>query len=462
MSTPRIVIVGGGMAGLAAAWECHRRGLACTVFEADDAAGGVVRSVREGDLVLDGGPDAFLATKQGATTLCRELGLERELIEMLPPRGAFIHAAGRFHPLPEGGAFGVPVQARAFLTSRLLSWRGKLRVACEPLVSRTTWRDGHDESAATFFRRRFGAELTSRVAQPLLGGIHAGRLDDLSARAVVPQLVAMEAGGHSVWLALRRGSGRPLPGGAFRSLATGMGRLPEALVDALPRGTVRTGTPVAQLAVRDGGGLSVQPAHGEAVDADIVLLAAPAWRLSPLLGPMLPPAASLCAAVPYVSSATVLLAYPETAFPAPLRGSGYLMADRDTGDPVMAVTWVTGKWPHRAAPGTTLIRAFFGGAGHEAVLAQDDGALGALAHAHMARWWRAGAEPRLSRVFRWHRSSPQHVVGHLDRVRELQGLLDGLPGVGVAGSGFRAVGIPDVVADARAEMSRLIERWQQR
>jgi oxygen-dependent protoporphyrinogen oxidase len=461
MAPPRIVIVGGGMAGLAAAWECHQRGLPCTVLEASARAGGVVQSTRTEGLVLDGGPDAFLATKPGATTLCRELGLEGELIEMLPPRGAFIQAGGRFHPLPEGGAFGVPANARAFLTSHLLSWKGKLRVALEPLLPKATWPSGHDESAAAFFERRFGVELTHRIAQPLLGGIHAGRLEDLSARAVLPQLVAMEAAGRSVWLTLRREGSRPRPGGAFRSFATGMGRLPEALVDALPSGTVRTRSQAAGLAFTDGT-FRVTVDAGAVLAADIVLMAVPAWRMPALLRPLLPAAADLCAAVPYVSSATALLAYRSDAFPAPLRGSGYLMADRSVDDPVMAVTWVTGKWPHRAAPGTTLIRVFFGGAGHEAILAEDDATLTSLAHGHLRRWWQAGAEPRLARVFRWPHSSPQHVVGHLARVHAVQMQLDGLPGLGVAGSGFRAVGIPDVVADARAEMRRLIERWQQR
>lgn len=461
MAPPRIVIVGGGMAGLAAAWECHRRGLPCTVLEADSRAGGVVQSTRTHGLVLDGGPDAFLATKPGATTLCHELGLDAELIDMLPPRGAFIRAGGRFHPLPEGGAFGVPVSARAFVSSKLLSWGGKMRVALEPLLPKAAWPPGHDESAAAFFHRRFGGELTGRIAQPLLGGIHAGRLDELSARAVLPQLVAIEAAGRSVWLTLRREGGRPRPGGAFRSFATGMGRLPEALVEALPTGTVRTDVPVTSLTSTEGT-FVVTVEDGTALPADVVLLAVPAWRMAPLVGPLLPAAAEICAAVPYVSSATALLAYPSSAFPAPLRGSGYLIAERTVDDPVMAVTWVTGKWPHRAAPDTTLIRVFFGGAGHEAILAEGDAALASLAHAHLRRLWQAGVEPRLARVFRWPRSSPQHVVGHPARVRALQAQLDQLPGLGVAGSGFRAVGIPDVVADARAEMARLIARWQQR
>jgi oxygen-dependent protoporphyrinogen oxidase len=462
MTTPRVVIVGGGMAGLSAAWECHTLDVPAVVLEAAPRTGGVVQTWRADGLIFDGGPDAFLVSKTGAITLCRELGIEPELVEMLPPRGAFIKVGERFHPLPEGGAFGVPVDARAFAASQLLSWRGKLRVAAEPLVPKARWPESHDESAAAFFERRFGAELTARIAQPLLGGIHAGQLEALSARAVVPQLVAMEAAGRSVWLTLRRRGGRPHPGGAFRSFSTGMGRLPEALTEALPTGTVRTNAAVTSVSATSGTWI-VQVAGGAPLTADVLLLAVPAWRAASLLEAMLPAAAEICAAVPYVSSATVLLAYPSAAFPTPLGGSGYVIAERGAdGDPVMAVTWVTGKWPNRAAPGTTLVRVFFGGAGHEQVLDNDDTALIAAAHQHLERWWKTGEAPSHAQVFRWARSSPQHVIGHSERVRRLQAMLDRSPGVGVAGSGFRAIGIPDVVFDARSEVRRLIGVWQQR
>jgi oxygen-dependent protoporphyrinogen oxidase len=457
---PRVVIVGAGMAGLAAAWECHRLGLRPVVLEAAGRAGGVVGTIRQDGYVLDGGADAFLYTKPGARTLCDELDLNGELVEMLPPRGAAILFRGRFHPLPEGGAFGVPVRARAFLRSRLLSWRGKLRVAAEPLLPRR--RLDEDEPAGAFFRRRFGAELAERIAQPLMGGIHAGSIDELSAHAVIPQLAAAERRGESVWLALRRQAVTPPPGGVFRSFRSGMGRLPEAVVEALPAGTVQTGIAVRRISRQPDGTFVLETADGRRMDADVVLLAVPAWRASGLLHELTSEGAALCDGVPYVSSATALLAYPEAAFGARFEGSGYLVADRRDADPVMAVTWVTGKWPGRAPAGTTLIRTFSGGAGHEDVLNGNDTALVDAGHAHLARWWRVRQPPIVARVFRWHRASPQHVVGHQARVRTLQARLDALGALGVAGSGFRAVGIPDVVEDARAEMRRLVARWQAR
>lgn len=458
MPAPRIVIVGAGMAGLAAAWECHRRGLRPLVLESAPRVGGVVTTRHEEGLVLDGGPDAFLYTKPGARVLCDELSLGSELVETLPPRGAFILAGDAFHALPEGGALGVPVRARSFASSRLLSWRGKLRVASEPFRPRRRARDGEDESAGAFFRRRFGDELAERLAQPLLGGIHAGRLDALSAQAVIPTLVAIEQRGASVWLTLRRQASGGYPGGVFRSFARGMARLPQALEAALPAGCLQTGAAVTRLR-RAAGGFALELREGAPVEADIVLLTVPAWQAMPLLGDVAAEAAELCGTVPYVSTATALLAYPAAAFPTPGRGSGYVIAQRDTDDPVMAVTWVTGKWPGRAPAGTVLVRVFFGGAGHEDVLALDDAALVAAGHAHLARWWGAGGPPPFARVFRWMRASPQHTVGHPQRVRTIGERLDLAGTLGVAGSGFRAIGIPDVVADARAEMARLLTRW---
>jgi protoporphyrinogen/coproporphyrinogen III oxidase len=458
---PRVLIIGGGIAGLSAAWECHRRQVPALVLEAADRIGGVIRTDTVDGCVLDAGPDAFLAQKPGAMTLCRELRLESELVGMVPPRGAFILAGDRLHPLPEGGAFGLPTSPAAFLRSSLLSWSGKARVALEPLVPRRRSAAAEEESAGAFFRRRFGQEAATRIAQPLLGGIHAGDLDMLSARAVVPQFVSLERQGRSVLLALRQQARRRSPEGAFRSFASGMGRLPDALRDALPEGTVRTGAPVRHVR-RSAGRFVVTTADGQVEHGDILLTAVPAPDAAALIESLAPQAAALSAAIPYVSTATVVLGYPTAAIGRPLRGSGYVVAAEGATDPVIAVTWITGKWPGRAPAGTTLLRVFFGGAGSEAVLDHDDDTLRRLAHTHVAARFAVSATPTMARVYRWIRRSPQHHVGHPGRVAQLQQALDASPGLGVAGSGFRAVGIPDVVSDARREMGRLIEQWHKR
>ncbi len=460
---PRIVVLGGGIAGLGAAWECHRRGLAATVLERQDRAGGVIRTDRvataDGVFVLDAGPDAFLISKPGARDLCDELGLTSQLIAMEAPRGAYVLRDDTLHALPEGGAFGVATRVVPFLRSTLLSPLGKLRVAVEPVLPARTTAD--DESTGDFFRRRFGREFAIRVAQPLLGGIHAGDLDRLSAAAVVPQLVAVERAGKSVLLSLRAQGRRRVEGGPFRSFRQGMTALVDALVQQLPPDTVRVGTEVVSVARVDGA-WRVNTSRGSSLEADILLMAAPAPVVASWLAPISADASGLAAGVRYVSSAGVLAAYRSTDIARPLRGSGYVSTPEARGERLLATSWLTGKWAGRAPAGFTILRGFYGGACDQAALASTDEALAADAHASWARRFGVGAPAVLSRVVRWERCSPQHDVGHMARVGALDAALQSLGGLGVAGSGFRAIGIPDVISDARAEVRRLLDAWRAR
>lgn len=458
---PLIVIVGGGIAGLSAAWECHRRQVPVTVvLEATERVGGVIQTMRVDDFVLDAGPDCFLVTKPGAIGLCRELGLADALIPMRTPRGAFVLRNGRLHRLPEGGAFGLPLHAGPLLRSTLLSPAGKLRLALEPLIPCRSGAAG-DESAAIFFRRRFGREVEERIAQPLLGGIHAGDLRTLSARAVMPQLVAMEDAGRSVLRGLRGQHRRTPPGGAFRSFRDGVSVLVDTLVACLPSGTVRTGHRATGVTPH-GPGWTIQLDGCDQLAADMLVLATPAPVTGALLSACRPAVADLCRGMRAVSTATVLMAYRSAQITHPLAGSGYVTAAGATREPLIATSWLTGKWDGRAPRGHTLLRGFFGGALDEAVLQQSDAELAATAHVSWTRQFGIAGEPVLARVFRWDRSSPQHIVGHLERVRAVERLLAEGPPVAVVGSGFRAIGIPDVISDARSVMAGLLDRWQPR
>jgi oxygen-dependent protoporphyrinogen oxidase len=456
---PRVLVLGGGIAGLAAAWECHRLGARATVLEAQPRAGGVIRTERVGPFVLDTGPDSFLASKPGALGLCRELGLESQLIGMKPPRGAYVLRGGHLHALPEGGAFGLATRAGPFLRSTLLSARGKARVALEPILPKR--RRGDDESAGAFFRRRFGAEAAERIAQPLLGGIHVGDLDRLSAEAVLPQLVSIERSGRSVLLALRRQGRRATEGGAFRSFHGGMATLVDALLAALPAGWVRVGADVASLR-HIGEAWAVSTTSGDELTADILVLAVPAMVAARWLAPVRQEAARLAREIRYASSAGVLAAYRDTDIARPLIGSGYVSTPEPGHEPMLATSWLSNKWEGRAPGGSTLLRGFFGGALDEAVLQSSDDELIAMAHASWARRFGVDGSPTLTRVVRWHQASPQHEVGHGARIRGIDQALASLPFVTVCGSGFRAVGIPDVVSDAREAARRLLERWRTR
>ncbi len=456
---PRVVVLGGGIAGLSAAWECHRRGLPVTVLEEQARAGGVIRTDAVGAFVLDTGPDAFLVSKPGAIALCRELGIDGQLIPMKSPRDAFVLRDGRLHALPAGGAFGIPTRFGPLLRSTLLSPAGKLRVALEPMVPRKRSRE--DESVAAFFRRRFGPEVAGRIAQPLLGGIHVGDIEQLSAEALVPQLTAAERAGRSVLLTLGELGRRATKDGAFRSFPRGMATLVDTLLAQLPTGTVRLGCGAVDLS-RSGREWHVRTSANDVLPADVVLLAAPAPVTATWLGRLDALAAEASSAITYVSSAGVLAVYRDEQIARPLRGSGYVASPEPGRERLLATSWLTGKWDGRAPAGYTILRGFFGGAFDQAVLWLTDAALVDEAQRSWSVRFGIAGPPDVTRVVRWHRASPQHEVGHPARVRQIDARLAALPYIGVAGSGFRGVGIPDVVADARAAMRTLLDRWHAR
>ena len=446
-----VAIVGGGIAGLAAAWELGIRGLRARVLEAGPRPGGVIRTERFDGWVIDEGPDALLAQKPAGIELCRELGLAERLVSTLTPRTAWVQHRGRLYPIAEGSFLGFPVRLGALVRSPLFSLAGKARMACEILVPRG---DGEtDESIAAFVRRRFGQEAVDRLAEPLLAGIHAGAAERLSMRALFPRLLEAEQRHGSVLRAARALGGVPAPRGAFVSLPGGTGELVDVLHRALGHEAVALSTRVTE--IRRVAGYVLETDHG-AVAARAVLLAVPAWAAAGLLRGFDTTLAGLCDTVPYASTATVAFGFRRAQVRHSLAGSGYVVP-RTERSPLLAATWVSSKWPGRAPEGSVLLRAFLGGARDPRRLDRDDGELVASAHAALAATLGIDGAPLFSRLARWTRQSPQHETGHLDRVATIETRLAAQPGLYLAGSGFRVAGIPDCIADARAQAARIAE-----
>lgn len=440
----RVLVLGGGIAGLSAAFELASRGIPFTLCEASGRLGGLIHTEHAGGFMIEAGPDAVLAQKPAAIQLCEAVGLGSALVASLTPRTAFVLDGERLHPLPSPSVLGVPLSWRGIATYSLLPWTARLRLACEPLVR--TPAPG-DESVGAFFRRRFGPATVDRIAQPLLGGIHAGDVDRLSVRSLFPRFVEAEARHGSVLRGVQRDA-RPPAGGAFRSLSGGMSMLVAAIAARLPAGSVRVNAPATHLAPT-GGGWRVT-AGADTLEAGAVILALPARTAAGLLSPIDADAAALCAEVPYVSTASVALAWRREEVPHPLAGSGFVVARARTPRRITACTWVSSKWPGRAPEGFALLRAFVGGAHDPEAVALDDEALAEFARRDIAAVLGIAAPPRLTRVHRWHDAGAQHTVGHLARMAAIDTRLRALPGLFVAGSGFRAIGIPDCVADGRA------------
>jgi oxygen-dependent protoporphyrinogen oxidase len=423
-----VTIVGAGVTGLTAAYELHKRGVTPRVLETASQPGGLIKTERAEGFTIEAGPDSVLATKPAALDLARELGLDDQILRVRTP-GAFVLRGRRLYRLPSPSLLGLPLTWRALLSYDLLPWRARLRLArgflrFVPVSDRDS---DSDVSVATFFRSRFGAETVDLIAQPLLGGIHAGAIEQLSMASLFPRL--LEKRGRLPFFAKTKDSPH-FPTSPFRSLRGGMSTLVDALEAALPPGTVRYNTPATTIADTP------------------VIIAAPAYVAAALLEPIDANAAALCARVPYVSTASIALAWHRRDVPHPLDGTGFVVARTHTDVRITACTWVSSKWTDRAPDEMALLRTFIGGAHDPHVVDLSDDELVAIARRDLEAVLGITAAPHLARVYRWRRAGAQHTVGHLERVAEIERRL-APRGIFVAGSGFRSVGIPDCVADAR-------------
>lgn len=447
MATVDVAIVGGGIAGLAAAYQLRTQGLSVVVLEASPRAGGVITTERFDGWVIDGGPDSMLVQKPAAVALCRELGLGDRLTPTLTPRTAYILRDGRLHPIAEGSFLGFPLRFSALAGSSLFTIGGKLRLAAEMLIPAN--HGDEDESIGAFVRRRFGEEAVDYLAEPLLAGIHAGDVERLSMRALFPRLLEAERQSGSVLRAFRALRATPSPQGAFVSLPGGTGELIDALVATMP-GVVRTNSRVTEL--KRAGSLILESGAGR-VEARAVILAVPAYVAASLLRGFDTALAAFCDAVPYASTATVALGFRREQIAHPMAGTGFVVP-RVERSALLAGTWVTSKWPGRAPDGHVLLRGFLGGGRDPQRLEDSDEELIATVRTELSGLLGITGEPVITRLFRWTRQSPQYEVGHLQRVAAIDDHLASLPGVFLTGSGFRAIGIPDCVADARATAQR--------
>jgi oxygen-dependent protoporphyrinogen oxidase len=447
-----VAIVGGGIAGLAAAWELQKRGIPARVLEAGTRPGGVIYTERFDGWTIDAGPDSLLVQKPAAVSLCRELGIAERLHPTLPPRTAYVLRDGRLHPLIEGSAFGFPIRAAPLVTSSLFSWPGKLRMAMEVIVPPRSAID--DESLASFVRRRFGDEAVHYLAEPLLAGIHAGDVERLSTKALFPRLTAVERENGSVIRGFRALRVKPSPQGAFVSLPGGTMELVEKLVASLTPGTIQLSSRASDL--RRAGEFVVETPYG-AVHARALILAVPAYAAAGLLRSVDTTLAGLCETIQYASTAVVAFGFRRDQVGHPLRGTGFVVP-RSEQQPLLACTWVSSKWPGRAPDGHVLLRAFLGGGRDPHRLDRSDGELIDTARDALAEVLDISGDPVFPpRLYRWTRQSPQFEVGHLNRVAAIEQRLGSVPGLFVTGSGFRAIGIPDCIQDGRDTAARAAE-----
>lgn len=455
----RAVVAGGGISGLAVAHALAEAGHEVTVFEAGERLGGMIRTSDFGGRPVDEGPDAFLTRVPHAVDLARRLGIEGDLVA--PATGsASLWLEGGLVPIPEGLVLGVPVDFGPLAASGILSGAGLARARREPDLPGEAVVD--DVTVGDLIRSRFGPEVHERLVDPLLGGINAGRTDDLSLEVGAPQLAAVAHRSASLTEGLRLARSEHPPDPTkpvFLAPRRGMASLVEALAGRLTvlGAEIRVGTGLAAIEGRDGR-WRVMAQDGTTVDAEAVVMAVPAFAAAPLLAPLSPTAAEALARVAYASVALVTLAYPSASMGRELTGSGFLVP-RTSGRLVTACSVFTNKWPHLAGGDEVVLRASVGRSDDERWLALDDADLVERVHEELAQALGLAGSPTRARVSRWDRSFPQFPAGHLSRIGAMEAALRGdAPGIAVAGAFVRGVGIPTCIGSARAAVAGLCDR----
>jgi oxygen-dependent protoporphyrinogen oxidase len=471
----RIAIIGGGISGLAAAFalEEHRSAglVGYTLYESSPRFGGVLRTEHIQGCVIEAGPDSFLSEKPWAADLCRALGLGDQLIGSNDAdRKTYILVRGRLIPMPDGLMFMVPTKLLPTGFSRLFSWATKVRMAKEFLHPRRT--GDADESVASFVERHYGVEMVDRLAGPLLGGVYGGEAASLSVRAILPRFAEMERNHGSLgraMLAARKKmllpANKPRPA-LFTSLKNGMQHLVETLVLRLNHHSLLTNTAVQSIQRERGAGWIVS-AGPKSHHFDAVILALPAHAAARLLSTCsadrspevaaepAPELAAELAAIQYSSSITVALAYDRDVRQSLPPGFGFLVP-RSEGKSLLAATFVHNKFSHRAPDDRAVLRCSFAGSNAENVWQLSDEAIIGVVRTELRQILGLCAEPLFARVYKWKAAMAQYGVGHLERLDRIERLRQQLPGLALAGNGYRGIGVPDCIRSGQDAAKQLL------
>jgi oxygen-dependent protoporphyrinogen oxidase len=470
--TRRIVVIGGGIAGLAAA---HRivelnseksLGIEVALIEASHRLGGTIATERIGNFLVEGGPDSFITEKPWALHLCERIGLAARFVSTQTAyQKIYVVHRGKLEALPEGFFLLAPTRFWPFIRTPLFSWAGKLRMASELFMPRGEMDD--DESLGSFVRRRFGSEALERAAQPLIGGIYASDPDKLSLTATMPRFKEMERQQRSVIWAMRseqkrrprnRETGSGARWGLFVTLAGGMQELVDALARRLPEGSIQVNAPVTNvIRDRDGHGWLLSVKEDKGLKADAIILATPAFRAGQLLASTAHDAADELKRISYASTATVTLAYRREDFPHEPDSFGFVVPAIERRK-IIACTFSSLKYPGRAPNGHVLLRAFVGGALQRELFNDNDATMEKNVRDELASLIGITALPRLVRIWRHANSMPQYYVGHDTRINRIETLLSQYPTLALAGSAYRGVGISDCVRTGEEAAEKIVKQ----
>jgi protoporphyrinogen/coproporphyrinogen III oxidase len=454
-----VLIVGGGISGLTAAYDLRRSGLRCTLIEPNRRLGGVIVTDRVEGCLMEGGPDSFIAQKPWALELIRELGLGDEVIGSNDAaRKTYILRNGRLVPLPDGIQFLAPTKILPVLKTPLLSLKTKAAMALEWF--RRPRPDTGDRSVADFVRDHYGDEANEYLAQPMLAGVYGGSPELLSINSVLPRFVEMERRYGSLSRALfaaRRQSKAGEPSGSlFLTLRGGMQTLVDKLVAEIGDSVRVVPNRAVSISSSDAG-YSLNLADGATLQGDRLILATPAWQSAELLRNADPGLADSLGSIPYGSCITGALIYQRPEFKRPLDGFGFLVprAERRL---LSACTWVNTKFSNRAPDDKPLLRAFIAGEKADAMLAKPDDELERAIDSDLQQMMGFEARPIASTFSRWERSMAQYQVGHARTVDAINERLKTHPGLYLCGNGYDGIGVPDCIRRSRAAVRSILQQ----
>ncbi|WP_212935977.1 protoporphyrinogen oxidase [Bacillus hominis] len=456
----KVVIVGGGITGLSTAYylqqEIREKNLPIDtlLIEASGKLGGKIQTVRKDGFTIERGPDSFLARKESAAKLVRELGLGDEIVENTTGK-SFVLVNNRLHKMPSGSMMGIPTQITPFLFSGLFSPIGKLRAGFDLLMPRS--KPVSDQSLGQFFRHRLGNEVVENLIEPLLSGVYAGDIDEMSLMSTFPQLYQIEQKHRSISLGMRTLAPKEEKAapkkGIFQTVKTGLESIVESLEVKIHEGTVMKGTRIEKVA-KLGDGYTITLSNGKEIEADAIVMAASHKVLPSMFAQY--KQFRFFRNIPSTSVANVALAFQKSAIQRDIDGTGFVVS-RNSDYTITACTWTHKKWPHTTPEGKALLRCYVGRPGDEAIVEQTDEEIVQLVLEDLQKTMDITEDPEFTMVSRWKEAMPQYTVGHKERMKKLTTFMEKeLPGVYLAGSSYAGSGLPACIEQGELAAKRVV------
>ncbi|WP_430787775.1 protoporphyrinogen oxidase [Virgibacillus flavescens] len=461
-TSKNIVIVGGGITGLSAAYylqkEIREQNLPYQVklVEASDRLGGIIRTEKKDGFTIERGPDSFLSRKTPAVKLAAEVGLDDQLVRNSTGQ-AYILVKNKLHKIPRGFHMGIPRTKRPLLFSPLFSIKGKMRTGLDYVLPKSKKKE--DQSLGGFFRHRFGNELVDNLIDPLLSGIYSGDIDDMSLMATFPNFYQLEQKHGSLIKGLDKtlpkttGSKKQNPG-MFYSFKGGFESLVNGIEQRLEDNTVTLNTAVDHIEKKEHG-YHLLLSNGEVFKADAVVMATQHLTLPKIFSQY--DFFHEFDSVPATSVANVAMAFDQSAIKKDIDGTGFLVA-KNSDFRITACTWTHKKWPETTPAGNVLLRCYLGRPTDQDVVDLSDEEIKAIVLKDLSKIMKIDQEPKFSVITRWKNARPQYTVGHTERLANVRDAMDeALPGVYLAGSSYEGVGVPDCIDQGEKAVANVLE-----